>query len=46
MIIVDADESRARSITPQIARRGIESSECLGRNRWIVECSHSASAIC
>ena len=30
-------ECRARSITPRIARRGIESSERLGRYRWIVE---------
>ncbi len=30
-------ECRARSITPRIARRGVESSERLGRYRWIVE---------
>ena len=30
-------ECRARSITPRIARRGIESREHLGRYRWIVE---------
>ncbi|WP_267361755.1 MULTISPECIES: IS5 family transposase [unclassified Methylobacterium] len=30
-------ECRARSITPRIARRGIESSQHLGRYRWIVE---------
>jgi IS5 family transposase len=30
-------ECRARNITPRIARRGIESSEHLGRHRWIVE---------
>ncbi len=30
-------ECRARGITPRIARRGIESSERLGRHRWIVE---------
>ncbi|MCP2079675.1 transposase (fragment) [Methylorubrum extorquens] len=30
-------ECRARSIIPRIARRGIESSEHLGRYRWIVE---------
>ncbi|KAB7781861.1 Mobile element protein [Methylorubrum populi] len=30
-------ECRARRITPRIARRGIESSERLGRYRWIVE---------
>ncbi|QMU80305.1 IS5 family transposase [Streptacidiphilus sp. PB12-B1b] len=28
---------RSRHITPRIARRGIESSECLGRHRWTVE---------
>lgn len=28
---------RARSITPRIARRGIDSSERLGRYRWVVE---------
>ena len=28
---------RARGITPRIARRGIESSERLGRHRWVVE---------
>ena len=28
---------RARRITPQIARRGIDSSERLGRHRWVVE---------
>jgi transposase len=28
---------RARRITPRIARRGIESSERLGRHRWVVE---------
>ena len=30
-------ECRERGITPRIARRGIESSECLGRHRWVVE---------
>ncbi len=30
-------ECRARSITPRMGRRGIESSERLGRYRWIVE---------
>lgn len=30
-------ECRARNITPRITRRGIESSEHLGRHRWIVE---------
>ena len=28
---------RKRGITPRIARRGIESSEKLGRHRWVVE---------
>ena len=28
---------RRRSITPRIARRGVESSERLGRHRWVVE---------
>jgi transposase len=28
---------RARSITPRIARRGIESSSHLGKHRWVVE---------
>ncbi len=28
---------RARGITPRIARRGIESSQHLGRHRWVVE---------
>jgi len=28
---------RARGITPRIARRGVESSERLGRYRWVVE---------
>jgi transposase len=28
---------RARGISPRIARRGIDSSERLGRHRWVVE---------
>jgi transposase len=32
---------RRRGITPRIARRGIESSERLGRHRWVVERTHS-----
>jgi len=28
---------RARGITPRIARRGVDSSERLGRYRWVVE---------
>ena len=28
---------RKRSITPRIGRRGMESSEKLGRHRWVVE---------
>jgi transposase len=31
------EELRQRGITPRIARRGIESSERLGRHRWVVE---------
>jgi transposase len=30
-------ECRARGIVPRIARRGIESSQRLGRHRWVVE---------
>jgi transposase len=30
-------ELRARGITPRIARRGIDSSDRLGRQRWVVE---------
>ena len=30
-------ECRQRSITPRIAQRGIESSERLGRHRWVIE---------
>jgi transposase len=30
-------ECRARGIAPRIARRGVESSERLGRHRWVVE---------
>ena len=28
---------RARGITPHLARRGVDSSERLGRHRWVVE---------
>ena len=28
---------RSRGITPRIARRGIDSSERLGRHRWVIE---------
>lgn len=31
------DHLRKRRITHRIARRGIESSQCLGRHRWVVE---------
>jgi transposase len=34
-------ELRRRGITPRIARRGIESSERLGRYRWVVERTHA-----
>ena len=30
-------ECRSRSIAPRIARRGVETSERLGRHRWVVE---------
>jgi IS5 family transposase len=30
-------ECRERGITPRIARRGVDSSERLGRHRWVVE---------
>jgi IS5 family transposase len=30
-------ECRARSVRPRIARRGVETSERLGRHRWVVE---------
>ena len=30
-------ECRARSVTSRIARRGVESSQKLGRHRWVVE---------
>ena len=32
---------RRRGITPRIARKGVESSEKLGRHRWVVERTHS-----
>ena len=32
---------RARNIVPRIARRGVESSQHLGRHRWVVERSMS-----
>jgi transposase len=32
---------RRRGITPRMARRGIESSERLGRDRWVVERTHA-----
>ena len=31
------EASRKRGITPRIARRGVDSSEKLGRHRWVVE---------
>jgi IS5 family transposase len=31
------EECRTRGIAPRIARRGIESSQRLGKHRWIVE---------
>jgi hypothetical protein len=32
---------RKRDITARIARKGIESRDCLGRYRWIVDRSHA-----
>jgi len=32
---------RRRSITSRIARRGVESSERLGKHRWVVERTHA-----
>ncbi len=32
---------RARGIVPRTARKGIESSERLGRHRWVVERTHA-----
>ena len=41
----DYDRCRAacwvRGIVPRIARRGIESSQRLGRHRWVVERTHA-----
>ena len=34
-------ECRARCIQPRIARRGVESSQRLGRHRWVVERTHA-----
>jgi len=34
-------ECRARGIQPRIARNGVDSSQCLGRHRWIVERTHA-----
>ena len=34
-------ECRARGIVPRIARRGIDSSERLGRHRWVMERTHA-----
>ncbi|KNY24341.1 transposase [Methylobacterium sp. ARG-1] len=34
-------ECRARGIVPRIARKGIESSQRLGRHRWVVERTHA-----
>ena len=34
-------ECLARGIQPRIARRGVESSQRLGRHRWIVERTHA-----
>ncbi len=34
-------ECRARGIVPRIARKGVDSSERLGRHRWVVERTHA-----
>jgi len=34
-------ECRARGITPRIARKGKDSSQRLGRHRWVVERTHA-----
>jgi len=34
-------ECRERGITPRIARKGVESSQRLGRHRWVVERTHA-----
>ena len=34
-------ECRARHIQPRIARRGVETSQRLGRHRWVVERTHA-----
>jgi transposase len=36
-----SQECRARGIVPRIARRGVESSDKLGRHRWVVERTHA-----
>lgn len=38
------DECRARGIKPRIARRGVDTSQRLGRHRWVVECAHASMA--
>ena len=35
------DECRTRGIKPRIARRGVDSSQRLGRHRWVVERTHA-----
>jgi len=35
------DECRERGIQPRIARRGVDSSQHLGRHRWVVERTHA-----
>ena len=34
-------ECRQRGITPRIARKGMDSSQRLGRHRWVVERTHA-----
>lgn len=35
------DECRKRGIKPRIARRGVDTSQRLGRHRWVVERTHA-----
>ena len=36
-IVAAGPECRARSVQPRISRRGVDTSEKLGRHRWVVE---------
>jgi IS5 family transposase len=35
------NECRKRGVMPRIARRGVDSSQRLGRHRWVVERTHA-----